>query len=1218
MASIFEKDGLNRIFLIYGRLDDMFMTKDLQKQGFRPFLNAYLKGLGYEQVVYYSGAKNVGKFVLDDESARLAINRNKGAQSQAQNREAGTQASASGAVSAPPGRSRIRNPNARREAAPPPESSAGRDAGPQPKKPETPETLVYSQPKITPFEFLDDARMMMRSAERRSAVVFTFMQDFLTDRGPMQPYLELVSHLWDEYSASGARNICIFLAPRLTCSDLARMFEHLENGETLKNKFFNRNGTVNRSVSLEVGLPGLDEIGYMLEYLRVMGEGERRAAFRQSEKKRLASTLLFLSREADRDENGLGSLDAVYRSVSSYMARHGKEIVPLTEEGLKEIYSRWKGADEPDPLEKLHTTRGWESVDKRIREILKGFELKSKASELKSEAPESEAPELRPKASELKKAAAVARPKLANERIEPIEDSASPRSIPHFILRGNPGVGKTTVARLIGRIFYDAGILRKGITVEAKRDDLVDVYVGGTAIRTTECVMSAQEGVLFIDDAYSLLQEGQEHNYPKEALDTLVPILTNPDRYRFCLIMAGYPAPMDKLLEMNPGLRSRFNSANILTIEDYRPDLLRDIFVGACRKRGYRFQGSGDGEDDPLDLDLFFTNLYNQRNRADFGNARDVTALAEEVMLQSGIRDEAGRCIVRSDFGAAQKFFERRDVSSIDDIYAELDGYVGLDFVKDIFKNVRLEILDARESAQRGVPVESAPDHYIFAGNPGTGKTTVGRMLGRFYHMMEVLGGSETLFVDASDIVGDHYGDSKTKVLDKIQRAIDRNCLLYIDEAYQIVDSGYAAETVGAMMTKMTENANDFKMVFGMYSNRVDEFLALNAGLSRRLRVVNFPDYNPEQLLEIFVRSVRTQGCTVSDEALDRVRLILTRMYDVRTESFGNAGEVKKLLTDMKRLRLARAEKMDPSDPLRYEYALADIPAAALATVESLVSPRSFEEIMGELNEQIGLSDLKDVILQKQEELLYARSIGEGVDDIVPGYYFFVGGPGTGKSTSARLFAECLHQLGIVRTNNFYACTAKDLIGQYVGETDKKTWNLLKKATNGVLFIDEAYSLSSADEPSGGSFRKEALDQIVAFLDDPENRKRCCIIFAGYLKDMQGLYRSNAGMRSRVEEVHFKDYTTEETYEIFALFCRKNGYSVAPGVRERYLPAFERLKELEYFANGRTARTIFEKTATRMKRRVIRQSDLSEEMKKTILPEDLLSPEEMEAAVSSR
>jgi SpoVK/Ycf46/Vps4 family AAA+-type ATPase len=1181
---MFEQSGLNKVFMIYGNLDDMFMTRDLQKQGFRFLLNSYLRSIGYEQIVYYSGAKNVGKFVLDDASAMIAINKNK--------QEAH--------ISAPRKR-RILNPAAR-PAQPPTDDGAIKSPdgetplSPRPPQQTRPNQIIYSQPKITPFEFLDDARLMMAASEPRSAVVFTFMQDFLAERGPMQPYLELISHLWEEFVAAPNKNICVFLAPQLTSVDISRMFDRVQNGDTLKNKFFNQNGTINRSVCMEVLLPNLDEIEYLLDYMRIIGDGGRRLSFTRDAKKRAARAIMFLAREADREEKGQGSLRAVYDMVASYLPRSGETVVPFGETEARRLYNRWKSADEPDPLEKLRDTRGWESIYKRINEILKDNELK------------------KPPASDMKNGV---RPGAANERLAPPRDIGPRYPIPHFVIRGNPGVGKTTVARLIGRIFYDAGILKRGVTVEAKRDDLVDAYVGGTAIKTTECVMSAQEGVLFIDDAYSLLEEGSEHNYPKEAIDTLVPIMTNPDRYKFCMIMSGYPEPMDRLLTMNAGLKSRFNSANILTIEDYRPDVLRDIFMGVCQKKGFRFWGSGEGEDDPIDLDLFFTNLYNQRNRADFGNARDVVAIAEEAMLKSSVRDPGSRCVTCADFGDKQKFFVRRDVSSIEEIYAELDGYVGLDFIKEIFKNARLEILDARESKRRGVPVEEYPDHYLFAGNPGTGKTTVGRMIGKFYHLMEVLGGEETIFADASELVGSHYGDSKDKVLKRIQSAIDRNCVLYIDEAYQILDSGYAEETIGAMMTKMTENARDFKMIFGMYSNRVEEFLGLNVGLRRRVRIVEFPDYNPEQLMEIFVRNVRTQGCSISDEALDRMRSIFMRMYDSRDESFGNAGEVKKLLLDMKRSRLARTEGMNPEEPGKYEYILADIPAFALAMVENLINPRSFDEIMDELNEQIGLSDLKDIILRKKEELEYAREVGERTDDILPGYYFFVGGPGTGKSTSARLFGECLRQLGVVRTNNFFSCTAKDLIGQYVGETDKKTWNLLKKSINGTLFIDEAYSLSYAGENSGNNFKKEALEQIIAFLDDPDHRKRCCIIFAGYVSDMRGLYESNAGMRSRVEEVYFKDYTAEETYAIFALFCRKNGYSIASGVAEHYVAGFEKLKALKYFANGRTARTMFERTVSRMKRRVVRSGDVPEELRKTITTSDLLSVDEMIAETGS-
>ncbi|MCR4892948.1 MAG: AAA family ATPase, partial [Lachnospiraceae bacterium] len=1301
--------------------------------------------------------------------------------------------------------------------------------------------LVYHQPKITPVEFLDDAKKMMGDKSCKSAVVFTFFQDFFTDRSaPLQPYLELVSHLWDEYSSSMNENICIFLAPRMSGSDLSRMFDGMENGYILKNRFFNENGSVNRRAAIEVGLPNVDEIGYLMEYLRLLGVNGKRISFQEKEKKRICSTLLFLSREADKEENRSGYLYSIFNLFQEYMNSYEGQIVPINEEVVKGFYPNIHKEDNVDPLEKLKNTRGWESVAGRIEDIIKDYRRKRRQAELRREnnavrkaqteirveaaartgktessltgsernektesslegstrngktesslagstrsektesslassvrsektgsspagsernektesslagsvgnektesspagsernektesslasttrsektesslasSVRSEKTESSPAGSERNEktesslAGSVGNEKTEsrdlparkdglgksfptappggfyNERIDREKDNGAYRyTIPHFILRGNPGVGKTTVARLIGEIFYNEGILKKGTTIEAKRDDLVDTYVGGTAIKTTECVERADEGVLFIDDAYSLLDKGDEHNYPKEAIDTLVPIMTNTREYRFCLIMAGYPEPMDELLEMNAGLKSRFSDRNILTIEDYTPDILKNIFISNCKKDGYHFFGEEEGdmlelpssdlaigrkggtdgrkseqdasqamEEESLDLDLFFTNLYQQRNRADFGNARDVVAIANDVKMQCSLRDDYTRCIMKEDFGEAAKYFVKRGVNSIDEIFEQIDRYVGMGFVKDLFRNVRYEILDTIDSKKRGITPETYPDHYIFAGNPGTGKTTVGKMMGEFYHVMNVMGGSETLFVDASDLIGSHVGESAKKTSEILQKAIDHNQLLYVDEAYQISDSHYGNEIVGAMMTKMTENADDFKIIFGMYSNKVEEFLKMNAGLSRRLRVVNFPDYKPDELLEIFDRTIAAQGCSITDEARRRVNLILTHKYNVRDENFGNAGEVKKLVQDMKRLRLERtygslgipgafhisstagkstgqpgkdsnSEGGSGQGTDRYQYILQDIPEKYLKMVEDQVNPKSLDEIMEELNQQIGMSDLKRVIIQKQEERIYYQKIGESPDNICPGYYFFVGSPGTGKSTSARLFAECLHELGIVKTNRFYSCTAKDLIGQYVGETDKKTYALLQKAINGVLFIDEAYSLSYAGSHSDNNYKKEAVEQIIAFMDQPDHRRNSCIILAGYEKDMQGLYESNSGMRSRIEEVHFRDYSAKETYDIFALFCKKNGFTAGAEVEKAYVPMFEQLKKLKYFSNGRTARTIFEKTTQKVKSRVARADSISLEEAKRILPSDLMTLEEAVNAIGS-
>ncbi len=703
MSSILERPNLNKIFLIYGNLDDMFISPDLQKNNFRPYLNSYLKSLGYQKIVFYSGAKNTGKYVLDDESAVLAINRNK----------------RQGTVSENPDKPkrRILSPKAKQEEQ---KNEVKEDAqkSAENAKPQDNGKMVYKQPKITPAEFLDDAKKMMKDSGVKTAVVFTFFQDFVTDNSaPQQQYSELLSHLWDEYTLNGNENICIFLAPQMNADSISGMFDKLQSGDVFRNRFFNENKTINRSCTIYVGLPNQDEFRYMLEYLRIVGDNGKKLSYRIKDVPKMVSSLMYLSREANREENRAGYLSSVYENIAYYMRNFDGDTVPFDESVIKKIYSRFK-ADSGDPMEILMNTKGWESVAKRIQEIVKDYKQK-KARALAQ----------RPKSKGRKKLI------CASERINTPEDNIEFNyPVPHFILRGNPGVGKTTVARLIGQIFYENGILKKGLTVEATRDDLIDRYVGGTTGKTREAVMSAQEGVLFIDDAYSLLDGSEENNYPKQAIDELVAIMTNPKQYRFCMIMAGYPEPMDELLKMNAGLSSRFSKANILTIEDYKPDLLKSIFVSNCEKEGYKI-------DETLDLDLFFKNLYDQRDRANFGNARDVVAIARETKMQSSLRDDDERLILKEDFGSYEKYFDKHGVSSIDEIYAEIDNYIGMEFVKELFENVRLEILDEEDCKRRGVKPDFYADHYIFSGNPGTGKTTVGKMIGRFYHVMGVLGG---------------------------------------------------------------------------------------------------------------------------------------------------------------------------------------------------------------------------------------------------------------------------------------------------------------------------------------------------------------------------------------------------------------------------------------------------------------------------------------------
>jgi SpoVK/Ycf46/Vps4 family AAA+-type ATPase len=159
----------------------------------------------------------------------------------------------------------------------------------------------------------------------------------------------------------------------------------------------------------------------------------------------------------------------------------------------------------------------------------------------------------------------------------------SPLSL-HLVFSGNPGTGKTTVARILGKIYCDLGILSKGHLIETDRAGLVAGYVGQTAIQTKEIIEKAKGGILFIDEAYSLTPQNAGFDFGQEAVDTLLKAMED-NRDDFIVIAAGYPDLMKNFIGSNPGLQSRFNT--FINFEDYNPNELLEIFLSLCRQHNY-------------------------------------------------------------------------------------------------------------------------------------------------------------------------------------------------------------------------------------------------------------------------------------------------------------------------------------------------------------------------------------------------------------------------------------------------------------------------------------------------------------------------------------------------------------------------------------------------------------------------------------------------------
>ena len=227
----------------------------------------------------------------------------------------------------------------------------------------------------------------------------------------------------------------------------------------------------------------------------------------------------------------------------------------------------------------------------------------------------------------------------------------------HMVFLGNPGTGKTTVARLMGGLYAAIGALSKGQLIEVDRSGLVAGYVGQTAIKTQEVISSALGGVLFIDEAYSLASGG-ENDFGREAIETILKAMED-HREELVVIVAGYTGPMEKFLDSNPGLESRFNK--YIFFDDYNGEELNAIFHLQCKKNGYELDEEAEAY-----AKEFFDAMYEGRDE-NFGNGRDVRNQFEDMVVRQADRVAAMEAPTKEDLVRFTKadFLEEEKTSPV-------------------------------------------------------------------------------------------------------------------------------------------------------------------------------------------------------------------------------------------------------------------------------------------------------------------------------------------------------------------------------------------------------------------------------------------------------------------------------------------------------------------------------------------------------------------------
>ncbi|KAL4807516.1 P-loop containing nucleoside triphosphate hydrolase protein [Aspergillus unguis] len=726
------------------------------------------------------------------------------------------------------------------------------------------------------------------------------------------------------------------------------------------------------------------------------------------------------------------------------------------------------------------------------------------------------------------------------------------------VLLGNPGTGKTTVARLYAKFLTAMGILPGSFIIETTGSRLANGGVSGAEKQINE-ILNKGGGVLFIDEAYQLAQTTGSGT---QVLDYLLAEIENLTG-KVVVVLAGYRRQMEKFFAHNPGLPSRFPREFVF--EDYDEQELRRILEYQINKK---FSGrmKVEGGMGGLYCRIVARRIGRQRGHEGFGNARTVENVFSRILERQAKRlSEERRKKVSSDdlLLTKEDLIGPKPSDALQNCSAwkKLQEMIGLASVKD---TVRALLDSIQSNYERELQEKSLVEftlNRVFLGSPGTGKTTVAKLYGQILVDLGLLSNGEVIVKNPADFVGAHIGHSEQNTKGILASTLGK--VLVIDEAYGLYGGGtrdptgahtnqFKTAVIDTIVSEVQSVPGDDRCVLLLgYEEQMREmFQNVNPGLSRRFSPDNpflFEDFSDPELLQILELKLKQQDFVVSDKGKKVALEILGRARN--RANFGNAGEIDIMLNQAKiRQQKRRSAKkgnlclnhlepqdLDP-DWDRGERAETNIPMLFQDTL-------GCEAIVTKLEGyRQSVKSMKELDMDPKGD--------------VPFNFLFRGPPGTGKTSTARKMGKVYYDMGLLGSAEVIESSATDLVGQYIGHTGPKTQELLERSLGKILLIDEAYRLAE------GTFAKEAMDEIVDCITKPKFFQKLIIILAGYDQDINRLMTINPGLTSRFpEELEFKGFSPHGCVQLLTKLLVKRKTDFASRVNSFDLEALESPKQ---------------------------------------------------------
>ncbi len=773
----------------------------------------------------------------------------------------------------------------------------------------------------------------------------------------------------------------------------------------------------------------------------------------------------------------------------------------------------------------------------------------------------------------------------------------------HIILTGNPGTGKTTIARKLGEILAAIGYLDSGHVVEVDRAMMVSPYQGETPKVVDRLCDKAMGGILFVDEAYTLAPvnaSGERDNQGAQALEKLMKRMED-DRGKFVVIAAGYRTEMDNLFRINPGFRSRFNY--FLNIEDYTPEQLYQIMLVFAKEKKYIFSEQAEALTKKM-----ISELHKSRDK-DFANGRTMRSLFDQICKKQAQRLQGKDISTMSN--EQLMTIEDQDIpyeapKAVDytECLKKLDGLVGLAGVKKEISNLAAFL---NLQIKRGETNTFQGKHYVFTGNPGTGKTTVARIMTDVFKTLGVVSRGQLVEADRAKLVAGYSGQTAIKTNQLVDQAIGG--VLFIDEAYTLKSNdsdSFGSEAIDTLLKRLEDDRGKFICIVAGYTEQMHDFIDTNPGLkSRFTQTIHFDDYTPDELTQIFLNLAKGKSFVIDEPTQAAIHRQFEQLYLRRDKNFGNAREARRIFNEAVEKQSQRLVSLmnDPGfqEEDMYKLTTADLPMAQNEAA------RPLDEVLNELDEFVGMRSVKNSIRRLAVQSMFMKqraAMGAGNVQQLAMNFILTGNPGTGKTSIARKMGEVLQAMEILPTSRVIEASRATLVGKYMGETPKIVNNMCDKAMGGILFIDEAYTLSDG----GDQYGKEAIDTLMKRMED--DRGKFVVIAAGYKDKMEEFMAINPGLASRfTHKLQIDDYNEDELLAIFKGMAQKEQYTLSQTAEFKALDKIYRMvvNKNESWGNAREMRNLLDATIQRLSMRVsqLKPEEVTKETYQMILPEDI-------------